>query len=596
MTVLESCPQRLSVMSPKTADDASLESAIAEFLEAESSGPPPPRDVFLDRHAEIRRELEAFFANHDRMLAVAAPFREALTHEAATVSEGQVPPRAGDVTLAAGDPAAAAATDCDTGETVLRLGSCGEYELLKELGRGGMGVVFKAIHTRLHRVVALKMVVSGHLAAAEELQRFRLEAQAAAGLMHQGIVPIFEAGEFQGLPYFSMGLVEGMSLAERIAQGPLPPLEAVRLLRKIVDAVAYAHSHGVIHRDLKPANILLARADGSSAGKNEVLLDGCQPQITDFGLAKRLGVASHLTATGQILGTPSYMPPEQASGKIHDVGEAADIYALGAILYAMLSGRPPFVAENPIEVLLQVLEREPPRLKQLQPSVPVELESICLKCLEKRPGDRYPSAAALAADLDRFLRHEPPEARSATPWQFVRRWVRTQPVLAWHVIGLLVVFVLVQLVFLAHPHSTVGYHLGVCGTLVGWMVACFGFQALVQHERTRDLAHFLWSGADAWFLTGLLAQVVAPRGLLASGYVLLVCAAGLFFRTQLVTFTTLMAMVASLALLLFRYEEAHPWHYAMLFEAVLAITGLLVGYQVWRLEILREYYEERRPH
>ncbi|HUE70055.1 MAG TPA: serine/threonine-protein kinase [Pirellulaceae bacterium] len=578
-------------MSAKLADSAALESAIAEFLEAESSGAPLSRDEFLDRHSAIRSELESFLANHDAMLAVAAPLREALGHEVGTMAE---PPRPiqphEDVTLDAADPAALSQT-CRERETIVRLGSYGDYELLKELGRGGMGVVYKAVHTRLKRVVALKMVVSGHLAASEELDRFRLEAQAAAGLMHPGIVPIFEAGEFQGLPYFSMGLVDGVSLAERIAQGPVPAAEAVRLVRKIVDAVAYAHSHGVIHRDLKPANIMLAC---ETAASSDVLsLDACQPQITDFGLAKRLGVASNLTATGQILGTPSYMPPEQACGKQHEVGEGADIYALGAILYAMLSGRPPFVAENPVEVLLQVLEQEPKRLVQLQPGVPAELEAICLKCLEKRPADRYPSAAALGDDLDRFLRHEPPEARSATPWQFVRRWVRRQPVLAWHLIGLLVVFVLIQFVYLAHPHSRVIYHLQVCVTMAAWMVACFAFQRLMERDRTRELSHYLWCAADVWFLTGLLALVVAPRGLLASGYALIICASGLFFRAQLVTFTTLMAMGASLLLMLLPLEDYPPWHYVLMFEAVLGICGLAVGYQVWRLEILREYYQER---
>ncbi|HZL90102.1 MAG TPA: serine/threonine-protein kinase [Pirellulaceae bacterium] len=578
-------------MSSQSTDADALESAIAEYLEAESSGAAPNRDEFLKRYAAIGTELEAFLDNHDRMRALADPVRQLLAPPAG------LPVRApSESTLDAAEPAAKLAAAGNQAATLPRLGTFGDYELLKELGRGGMGVVFKAIHARLHRIVALKMVVAGSLASTEELERFRIEAQSAAGMLHPGIVPIFEVGECQGLPYFSMGLVEGISLADRIAQGPVPPLEAVRLLRKIVDAVCYAHSQGVIHRDLKPANVLLACGDGSNWGGGDAIsLDSCQPQITDFGLAKRIGAGSRLTATGQVLGTPSYMPPEQASGRVHEVGETADVYSLGAILYAMLSGRPPFVAENPVEVLLQVLESEPPRLTQYVPGVPRELEAICLKCLEKRTEDRYPSAAALAADLDRFLRHEPPEARSATPWQFVRRWIRRQPVLAWHLIGMLVVFVLVQFVFLAHPHSDVAYHLRVSGTLTAWMIACFGFQALLERQRWRDLSHYVWSAADAGFLTALLAQVVAPLGPLLSGYVLLVCASGLFFRTRLVAFTTIIAVLASLVLFLLRRELLQPWHYALLFEAVLSITGFAVGYQVWRLEILREYYEERRP-
>lgn len=576
-------------MPDKPTDASALEIAIAEYLESEARGQAPDREEFLRRYAAVGSDLRAFLLDHDRMRDLTDPLREAL--EAAGGAPAHDP---NETTLDVTHPAARAVVVVNEGSTLPRLGSFGDYELLKELGRGGMGVVFKAIHTRLHRIVALKMVVAGRLASDEELKRFHLEARAAAGMTHPGIVPIFEVGEQQGLPYFSMGLVEGISLAERIAAGPVPPLEAVRLLRKIVEAVCYAHSHGVIHRDLKPANILLSVGEGGKLAVETISLDACQPQITDFGLAKRIGAASQLTASGQILGTPSYMPPEQASGKVHEVGEAADIYSLGAILYAMLRGRPPFFAENPVEVLLQVLESDPPRLSQFVPGVPRELEAICLKCLEKKPEDRYPSAAALAADLDRFLRHEPPEARSATPWQRVRRWVRRQPVLAWHLIGMLLVFMLVQFVFLAHPESDVMYHLRTSGTLAAWMIACVVFQALLERDRWRGTSHYIWAAADAWFLTALLAQVVAPLGLLLSGYVLLVCVSGLFFRTRLVAFTTITAVVSSLVLFLFRRELLQPWHYALLFEAVLSITGLAVGYQVWRLEILREYYEERR--
>jgi serine/threonine-protein kinase len=567
-------------MSQHVSSADPLEAAIAEYLDGESSGMPPPRDELLRRYATVSAELEAFFANHDRMVALAMPLVDAGEPADAVRT---VPP---DATLDAGPSALARPGGAGISTVSVRLGTFGDYELLKELGRGGMGVVYKAVHVKLKRLVALKMVVSGHLASADELERFRLEAQAAAGLTHPGIVPIFEAGDCQGLPYFSMGLVEGLSLAERILQGPMAPVEAVRLIRKVVDAVAYAHSHGVIHRDLKPANILLAQGDRS--------LEGCQPQITDFGLAKRIGVESDLTSTGQVLGTPSYMPPEQAAGKVHEVGEAADIYALGAILYAMLTGRPPFVAGSTLEVLLQVLESDPPSMRTIVDGVPRELDAICQKCLEKSPANRYLSAAALGEDLDRFLRHEPPEARQATPWQFVRRWVRRQPVLAWHLIGIAVVLVLVQFLFVARPSKDLVYHLGICGTLAGWMAACLGLQWLVSQPRSRELAHYLWSAADALFLTGLLAQVVAPLGLLASGYVLLVCASGLFFRTKLVTVTTIMAAISSLLLFLLRPDLGSPWHYALLFEAVLLISGLCVGYQVWRLEILREYYEERR--
>jgi serine/threonine-protein kinase len=574
----------------ETTEDQSLQSAIAEFLDAQSAGHPIDRQELLKGYPEHASALAAFFANHDRITALAGPLAAAV---GAAVAESSLPLAADpDDTLSPDELDRMPGFAIDAGR---RSRLFGEYELLQELGRGGMGVVYRAYHTRLKRIVALKMIVASELASPDALSRFRLEAQAAAGLAHPGIVPIYEAGECQGLPYFSMALVDGISLADCIHQGPVPPLKAARWMRQIADAVAYAHSHGVIHRDLKPANILLAKAGSSVAPADAPPEEALMPQITDFGLAKRTGAASDLTATGQILGTPSYMPPEQAAGKLNEVGEPADIYALGAILYALLAGRPPFVANSPLEVLLMVLERDPLPLRQLQPQVPRELEAICLKCLEKNPADRYPSAAALVADLDRFLRREPPEARFGTPAQILRRWVRLQPVLAWHVIGIAAILILIQLVYLSRPHREVGYHLSLSGTLGLWLLACFGLASLMARQRWRLWAHYLWGAADAWFLTALLAQVVAPLGLLLSGYGLLICASGLSFRTKLVAFTAVVSMASSSVLMLLRPDVGAPWHYALVYESILAITGLAVGYQVWRLEVLRDYYQERRP-
>ena len=210
----------------------------------------------------------------------------------------------------------------------------GEYELLEEIARGGMGVVFKARQVKLNRIVALKMILSGELAGEEEVQRFKTEAEAAANLDHPGIVPIYEIDEHQGQHYFSMGFVEGQSLADRVKDGPLPPREAAELVKKVAEAVAYAHEKGVIHRDLKPANVLLD-ANG-------------EPRVTDFGLAKQVESDGDLTRTGAVMGTPSYMPPEQASGKTEEIGPQSDVYSLGAILYCVLTGRPPFQSANPI--------------------------------------------------------------------------------------------------------------------------------------------------------------------------------------------------------------------------------------------------------
>jgi WD40 repeat protein/tRNA A-37 threonylcarbamoyl transferase component Bud32 len=289
----------------------------------------------------------------------------------------------------------------------------GDYELLEEIARGGMGVVYKARQLSLNRIVALKMILAGQLASEADVKRFYLEAEAAANLDHPGIVPIFEIGQHEGQHYFSMGFVEGTSLAARLADVPLPPREAAELLQQIAEAVRYAHEQGVIHRDLKPGNVLLDKQG--------------RPRVTDFGLAKRVQSASDLTGTGQILGTPSYMPPEQAAGNADEIGETADVYALGAILYAMLVGRPPFQADNPIDTLLQVLQVEPVAPRQLNPKIPRDLETICLKCLEKSPRRRYESAKDLSDELRRFSNHEPIRARQVGRLGRTLRWCRRKP-------------------------------------------------------------------------------------------------------------------------------------------------------------------------
>jgi eukaryotic-like serine/threonine-protein kinase len=292
----------------------------------------------------------------------------------------------------------------------------GDYEIIRELARGGMGVVFEARQVSLNRKVALKMILAGQLANDTDVKRFYSEAQAAANLDHPGIVPIFEVGQHEGQHYFSMGFVEGQSLSQRLNEGPVAAREAAAFMATVADAIEYAHQCGVIHRDLKPGNILLD-------------LKG-NPRVTDFGLAKTIQGDSGLTGSGQITGTPSYMPPEQAGGRRGEVGPAADVYALGATLYCAVTGRPPFQAATAMDTVIQVLSDEPVPPRRLNPSIPRDLETICLKCLEKEPRERYPSAAALAADLRRFLAGEPIAARPVTRLERAAKWARRKPTLA----------------------------------------------------------------------------------------------------------------------------------------------------------------------
>jgi len=284
-----------------------------------------------------------------------------------------------------------------------------------------MGVVYRARQLSLDRIVAVKMIQPGRVGSPEMVLRFRAEAQAAASLHHPHIVPVHESGECEGQHYFSMDYIEGKNLAEAVREGPLPSARAAQITHQIAEAVHYAHQHGLLHRDLKPSNVIL---DGAG-----------EPRVMDFGLAKRLtsdlGLrTSDLTLTGQVFGSPRFMPPEQASGRRGAVSVRSDVYGLGAILYYLLTARPPFVGETLETTLAQVLEREPVAPRLLNASAPRDLETICLKCLEKEPSRRYATAQAVADELSRFLRQEPILARPASRPEKAWRWCRRQPALA----------------------------------------------------------------------------------------------------------------------------------------------------------------------
>jgi tRNA A-37 threonylcarbamoyl transferase component Bud32 len=305
----------------------------------------------------------------------------------------------------------------------------GDFELLAELGRGGMGVVYKARQKSLNRLVALKMIQSGRLAEESDLRRFRTEAEAAARLQHPHIVAVHEVGVHDGQHYFTMDFVEGCSLAERLREGPLPPRQAAACLHAIAGAVQHAHERGVLHRDLKPSNVLMDVAG--------------QPRVTDFGLAKLLESGPEVTCSGAVVGSPGYMAPEQAAGQASRASTRSDVYSLGGLLYDVLCARPPFQADTPLETmrLAQATEPVPPRL--LNPRLPRDLETICLKCLQKEPAKRYATAGGLAEELDRFLRDEPIHARPVGRPEKLWRWCRRNPKLAASLTGTLCLLVAV---------------------------------------------------------------------------------------------------------------------------------------------------------
>ncbi len=359
--------------------DIRLAELLDELTEAARLGQMPQLGIVIRRYPDLAEELQALWGT----------------------------------VLVAGAIANQTSSQTDLAELPLDVNSPGDlpdFELREELGRGGMGVVFRAWQTSLQREVAVKLILRGTLASTDELARFQAEAEAAGRLQHPNIVPIYEVANHNGQCYFSMQLVEGVTLAERLAEGPLVSREAAQLIATVARAIHYAHTQGIVHRDLKPANILI-----DAAG---------QPHVTDFGLAKQLGVGEDLTRSGAVLGTPAYMAPELASGDRGSIGPACDVYSLGTILYALLTGRPPFQGPSPVDTVLMVLEQDPLPPRLLNRKLDRDLEMIVLKCLQKPPELRYETAGTLADDLLAYLHDEPISARSGQFSQVIARVFR----------------------------------------------------------------------------------------------------------------------------------------------------------------------------
>lgn len=375
-----------------------------EILIRRQQGDGPPLEEYARRFPELKAQFEGDFVRDSQ------DTDHSVIPQTLVAESGTPGPSASSPTLAPPKPISA------TPQTI------SDYELQGVLGRGGMGVVYKARQKRLNRIVALKMMLGGVYASDDEIRRFHLEAEAAAKLQHPNIAQIYEHSEIDGKPYFSLEYVEGGSLAQKLDGTPQDPAASAQLIETLAKAMHYAHQRGIVHRDLKPANILLGINPGNLPGTAFGV-----PKVTDFGLAKRMDVDLRQTHTGAILGTPSYMAPEQAGGRIREIGPATDIYALGAILYDMLTGRPPFKANTLADTLQQVQMSEPVPPVRLQPNTPKDLETICLKALHKEPARRYATALDFAQDLGRFLAGEPIQARPTPTWERVWKWSRRNP-------------------------------------------------------------------------------------------------------------------------------------------------------------------------
>jgi eukaryotic-like serine/threonine-protein kinase len=417
------------------------------------------------------------------------------------------------------------------------------------------------------------------------VRRFHAEARAAARLRHSNIVQIHEVGQHHGQNYFAMEYIAGESLAERMARAPVPIAMAVRLLSAVARAVEHLHQQGIVHRDLKPSNILLDAEE--------------TPYLTDFGLAKVLLSDAGQTASLEVLGTLQYMPPEQASGHSRDAGPAADIYSLGAILYKLLTGRPPFLEDNPTDMLLALKSSDPLLPRQLNPKIPRALELICLKCLQKSPEERYPSAGALADDLQHFLQGEPLWVRPPSLEQKFWAWTRRQPALAMRLTGLGLFFTAewVNFGFGLVPRP---FHLKISCLLVLWMLIAIGCKIFLERGRWVLPARYLWGLSDSLLLLLFLLIGDGVLSPMLIGYPLLIVVSGLWYRVPFVWFMTGLSLLSYGVLTIVFYSGEQPplpisFDRHVVFCVGLAILGAVVAYLVQRVHTLSSFYGQKPP-
>ena len=535
-------------------------SHLEAYLQQLQAGQKPDRESLLREHPELGPLLDCL-----------------------EVLEGFAPPATqeviGQATL--GPPSA-------EGEPARPPPDFGSYELIEEIGRGGMGVVYKARQHGLDRIVAVKMILAGYLASSDHVRRFYDEARAAAQLRHPHIVHIHEVGQCHGQHYFAMEYIDGKSLAERIARGPVELATAARLVERVARAVQHLHDHGIVHRDLKPSNILLDSEQ--------------RPYVTDFGLAKFLVADSKATATGVIAGTPSYMSPEQAAGERAQLGPSTDVYSLGAIFYELLTGQPPHRKETALDTLLQVLGSDPAPPRQLNRRIPRELEWICLKCLSRSPADRYPSAAALADDLDCFLKGEVLQARPPGWGQRLWSWTRREPALALR-LATLAAFMGVDWANYAIGTIEAPFHWKMLTLIALWIVTAVVFQQLLKSRRWSIPTRLVWGLLDSVLLLGVLLIANGVASPLVVGYFLLIVAAGLWYRVRFVWFMAALSLI-SYAVLVFDFYQWRTPEFRedfrtilpdrhVIFALAMVATAAVTAYLVARLRALSSYFGQK---
>lgn len=450
------------------------------------------------------------------------------------------------------------------------------YEILDEVDRGGMGIVYRARHKELNRIVALKIIRSGEFANEIERARFRREAQIAAQLVHPGIVPIYEIGERNNLIYYTMAFVEGCPLLE-LARSPTLSIAAkVQLVYQLTKALEYAHGQGVAHRDIKPSNILIDQ-HGS-------------PILIDFGLAKSTHTESDITQSGAMLGTPSYMAPEQIQHHHdHDL-RLSDIYSLGVVLYHLLVGRPPFVGPTSFDIMLQLKDRQPVRPSRLNRQVDRELDTICLRAMEKIPSERYATAAEFGRDLERWIHGSAVSSPTKSTWIRWIRWWKQEPGLVSHAVAISVVILVVVLSHL------LGYSLAHLPTqlavLLTWLLLCFPLQRWILQSKDTHVPAILWGLIDLACVSWLIATAGPPRSLLLVAYPLMITASALFYRTRFVILMTTACILAFLVLTgLIEDPSFERGSFRILFVCFLAIQCLILTSLILKVRNLFTYRE-----